>query len=100
MSNILCMAAAHSNSLFVAAACRIGVERSQPFIGQSVIVDNQGWPVAGPAPKDDRSILLAEVNLAEARRGRTLNEFNQLLRDRRSDLYGEVLGSTIAPGWQ
>jgi len=100
MSNILCMAAAHSNSMFVAAACRIGVERGQPFIGQSLIVNNQGWPVAGPAPKDGRALLMAQVNLAEARRGRTLNAFNQVLRDRRGDLYGEALGSDVDPGWR
>jgi N-carbamoylputrescine amidase len=33
MANILCMAAAHANSMFVAAADRVGVERGQPFIG-------------------------------------------------------------------
>jgi predicted amidohydrolase len=100
MSNILCMAAAHSNSMFVAAACRTGVERGQPFIGQSVIVNSQGWPVAGPAPKEGQALLTARVNLAEARRGRTLNAFNQILRDRRGDLYGEALGSDITPGWR
>jgi N-carbamoylputrescine amidase len=100
MSNILCMSAAHSNSMFVAAACRTGVERGQPFIGQSVIVNNQGWPVAGPAPKEGDALLTARVNLAEARRGRTLNAFNQIVRDRRGDLYGEALGSDITPGWR
>jgi predicted amidohydrolase len=100
MSNILCMAAAHSNSMFVAAACRTGIERGQPFIGQSVIVSNQGWPLAGPAPKEGEAILTARVNLAEARRGRALNAFNQLLRDRRSDLYGETLGADVTPGWR
>ncbi|MEM6548317.1 MAG: nitrilase family protein [Pseudomonadota bacterium] len=99
MSNILCMAAAHSNSMYVAAACRTGVERGQPFIGQSVIVSNEGWPVAGPAPKEGDALLTARVNLAAARRGRQLNDFNQLLRDRRADLYGDALGSSIDPGW-
>lgn len=73
MSNILCMAAAHSNSLFVAAACRIGVERNQPFIGQSLVINHEGWPVAGPAGEDDECILLADVNLADARRQPSLN---------------------------
>jgi hypothetical protein len=31
MANILCMAAALANSVFVAAADRVGVERGQPF---------------------------------------------------------------------
>lgn len=99
MSNILCMAAAHSNSLYVAAACRIGIERNQPFIGQSLIVNHEGWPVAGPAGENETRILIAEVNLADARRKRSLNSFNQLLRDRRTDVYGEMLGTDTKPGW-
>jgi N-carbamoylputrescine amidase len=90
MANILCMAGAHSNGIFVAAACRIGTERGQPFIGQSLIVGPHGWPIAGPAPVDEPAILLAECDLADARRARTLNSFNHLLRDRRSDVYGEL----------
>ncbi len=35
MANILCMSAAHTNSVFIAAADRVGTERGQPFIGQS-----------------------------------------------------------------
>jgi predicted amidohydrolase len=99
MANILCMAGAHSNSVFVAAACRIGTERGQPFIGQSIIVSHTGWPLAGPASKTDPAILIAECNLADARRRRTLNDFNQVLRDRRSDVYGEMLGTDARPGW-
>jgi predicted HTH domain antitoxin len=44
-------------------------------------------------------VLLADVNLADARRKRTLNEFNQLLRDRRVDLYDEMLGAEARRGW-
>jgi predicted amidohydrolase len=99
MSNILCMSAAHSNSMFVAAACRVGTERDQPFIGQSLIVSHEGWPIAGPASMDETRILTAEVNLADARRKRTLNNFNQLMRDRRIDVYDEMLGTNVKPGW-
>lgn len=99
MANVLCMAAAHSNSFFVAAADRIGTERGQPFIGQSLIVSQAGWPVGGPASYDHEEIVLAEVNLADARRKRNWNEYNQVLRDRRADLYDEMLGSQLEPGW-
>ena len=40
MANILVMGAAHSNSVFIAAADRVGTERDQPFIGCSVIVSH------------------------------------------------------------
>ncbi|MFC0401280.1 nitrilase family protein [Paraburkholderia rhizosphaerae] len=87
MANLLAMTGAHSNGLFVAAADRVGQERGQPFLGRSVIVDAHGWPVAGPASATEETILLAEVNLADARRHRQLNAFNHVLRDRRPDVY-------------
>ena len=99
MANILCMAAAHSNSVFVAAADRVGVERGQPFNGQSIIVSYTGWPIGGPASSDKEEIIYAEVNLADARRKRNWNDYNQVLRDRRTDVYGEMLGSQAPRGW-
>ena len=41
----------------------------------------------------------ADLNLADARRKRNLNEFNQLPRERRTDVYGEVPGAAAKPGW-
>ncbi len=87
MANILTMAAAHANSIVIAAADRIGTERGQPFIGQSLITSHTGWPVAGPASVDDEQILIADVDLAEAKRARRWNDFNQVLRDRRPECY-------------
>ncbi|WP_315719248.1 MULTISPECIES: nitrilase family protein [unclassified Bradyrhizobium] len=99
MANILAMAAAHSNSIFIACADRVGVERGQPFEGQSLIVSYTGWPVAGPASRDKEEIVIADVALGEARRARNWNAFNQVLRDRRSDVYDEMLGSEVKRGW-
>lgn len=99
MANILLMAAAHSNSVFIAAADRVGVERDQPFIGQSLIVSYTGWPIAGPASTENEEILYAEVDMAKARAERNWNDFNQVMRDRRTDTYGEMLGSDVSPGW-
>ncbi len=99
MANILVMAAAHSNSMFIACADRVGTERGQPFIGQSLVVGYTGWPVAGPAGRDSEEIIMAEVNLSDARRRRNWNDFNQVLRDRRHDTYDEMLGSGVKPGW-
>ena len=99
MANILCMAAAHANSVFVAAADRIGVERGQPFLGQSIIVSYTGWPIGGPASPDREEIIYADVNLADARRKRNWNEYNQVLRDRRIDVYDEMLGAKVNRSW-
>nr|WP_150562409.1 nitrilase family protein [Pandoraea cepalis] len=95
MAATLTMAAAHSNGLMIACANRIGTERGQPFIGQSLIVGGDGWPLAGPASQDREEILYAQIDLQGIRSGRSLNAFNHLLRDRRMDVYDPMLGT----GW-
>jgi predicted amidohydrolase len=87
MANILTMASAHSNSIYIAAADRVGVERGQPFLGQSLIAGYTGWPVAGPASPTDEQILIADIDLAGARSSRRWNDFNEVLRDCRPDSY-------------
>ena len=37
MANILAMAAAHSNSIYIACADRVGTERGQPFEGRDAL---------------------------------------------------------------
>jgi N-carbamoylputrescine amidase len=93
MANVLHMAAAHSNSMVIACADRVGVERGQPFVGHSLIVGHTGWPVAGPASGEDEEIVLATVDPTAARRARNWNAFNDPLRDRRTDLYDAALGA-------
>lgn len=97
MAVYLCMTAAHSNGIYVAAADRVGVERGQPFVGHSVIVAPTGWPMAGPASEDREEIVIAECNLSEARRAKSWNELNVVLRDRRTDFYEAMLGSPHKP---
>jgi predicted amidohydrolase len=97
MAHALAIAGAHSNGLTVVCADRVGVERGQPFVGRSLIVGSQGWTAAGPASADREEILLAAVDLKAARRGRQLNAFNHVLRDRRCDVYDERLGAADAP---
>ena len=87
MANVLHRAAAHSNGIFIACADRIGVERGQPFEGQSLIVGPRGWTLAGPASRDKPETLTALIDLAAAGH-KDLNAFNSLLRDRRADVYG------------
>jgi predicted amidohydrolase len=87
MANLLCMTGAHCNQCYVAGVSRIGVERGQAFVGRSVLVGPDGWPLAGPASPDREELLLAEVDLVGSRAGRLNNPFNQPLADRRTDLY-------------
>lgn len=87
MANLLTMGAAHVNSLCIAAADRVGTERGQPFLGRSLIVGHAGWPVGGPASATEEQVIVADLDLAQARRARRWNDFNQVLRDRRPEAY-------------
>lgn len=94
MANTLVMAGAHSNNIFIACADRIGVERGQPFEGQSLIVDRRGWPIAGPASRDREEILIAEIDLRpDSRRG--VGSDNDVLQDRRPDVYAGVANAFV-----
>ncbi|SEL37185.1 nitrilase-related carbon-nitrogen hydrolase [Streptacidiphilus jiangxiensis] len=77
------------NRMFVAACDRAGTERGVPWTGGSVIVDLDGFPVAGPATEKSADLLLADCALATARDKR-LGEHNDVLGDRRPDLYRSV----------
>lgn len=87
MAQLMCMTGAHSNQIFVAGASRVGVERGQPFIGRSVVVGPDGWPIAGPADPVAEGLLLADVDLIGSRAERWGNPFNQPVADRRPELY-------------
>jgi predicted amidohydrolase len=87
MANTLVMAGAHSNGVFVVAADRVGTERGQPFLGNSLIVAPTGFPLAGPASAIGEEILVATLDLAAAAGARRLNGFNHLLENRRAEAY-------------
>lgn len=89
--DIVAMASAAQNGLVMACADRVGVEREVRFLGCSVIVGTDGWPVAGPAGPEEEVLLVADVDLdmVASARGRTPR--NNLLGDRRPDSYNAVV---------
>ncbi|MEU2777122.1 nitrilase family protein [Streptomyces sp. NPDC007162] len=87
MALSLCQAAAHVNSIHVIAADRVGTERGQPFIGQSVIVGPTGWPLTEPAGSQDPEIVLATADLTAGPRVRRWNTHNDPLANRRPEVY-------------
>jgi len=95
IANTLAMANAHSNGLNIACADRVGAERGQAFIGQSLIVGADGWPLAGPASASEEEILYGRISIEASRRAKHLTAFNHVLRDRRDDVYDPMLGT----GW-
>ena len=83
---IRAQAAASTNRIYVIAADRCGVERGVKWTGGSVIVDPDGFPLAGPVSADEPALLLADIDVACART-KSLGERNDVLDDRRTDLY-------------
>jgi predicted amidohydrolase len=83
-------AAAATNRMFIAACDRVGRERGIDWVGGSVILDCDGFPLAGPARPGSRVTLTARCRLADAREKR-LNERNDVLADRRPELYGGLV---------
>jgi predicted amidohydrolase len=86
MEVVRAQAAASVNRMFVAVCDRVGTERGVDWVGGSVIVDADGWPLAGPAPGDDESLLSADCRLDEAL-DKAISDRNDVFADRRAELY-------------
>jgi predicted amidohydrolase len=85
--DIMAMAAAAANGTAVACADRVGEERGVTFLGASIIVGPDGWPLVGPAGPDREELLVADLDLTAVERSRWRTPRNHLLRDRRPDIY-------------
>jgi N-carbamoylputrescine amidase len=97
MANYLTMINAHINTVWSAVADRIGTERHISFIGRSLIVDPKGVAVSGPASAVQEDIIVArDCNLMLARK-KNWNQFNVMGRDRRTDVYDQMLGYSQPP---
>jgi predicted amidohydrolase len=82
-------AEASMNRVFIAVADRCRAERGVSWVGGTVIVSPDGYPVAGPVTADRPAVLAASCDLAEARDKRVSTR-NDVLTDRRPALYGPV----------
>lgn len=91
--DLVAVAGAAQNGLVVACADRIGSERQTRFLGASLVVGADGWPVAGPAPLDGECLLVADVDLASVAAARRRTPRNHLLDDRRPEAYVAVVVS-------
>lgn len=90
MGPTLTMANALSNYMFVAACNRVGESDGQVFPGQSLLANQWGVPLAGPAG-DQEEIIYATVDVIDTRI-RYINATNSRLGNRRTDIYDEWLG--------
>lgn len=80
------VANANANRLWFACADRAGTERDVTFEGQSVVVDPDGIPVAGPLPDEGAHSATAVCDLTRSRE-KALTERDDVLADRRPEQY-------------
>jgi 5-aminopentanamidase len=78
------------NGVFVAVADRCREERGVSWVSGSLIASPSGAALAGPVLADRSTVLTAVCDLALARDKR-VSEHNDLLADRRPDLYKRLL---------
>ena len=75
------------NSIYVAAANRVGKEDEQNFYGFSFICDYRG-DILAQADQTEETLLFADIDFEAARLFRGSMGF---FRDRRPQLYGKLL---------
>ena len=66
-----------------------GHERGVDWVGGSVVVDADGWPLAGGAATAGPLTIVAECRLADALE-KAISPNNNVHADRRPELYGRV----------
>lgn len=76
-----------ANTMYVAAANRVGTETEATFYGSSFVADPTGAKVA-EAARSDETLVLADLHVGAARRFRAGFGF---FRDRRPELYGVLM---------
>jgi predicted amidohydrolase len=77
------------NGVFIAVADRCRAERGVSWVGGTVIVGPDGYPLAGPVTADEPAVLVAPCDLARAR-NKQISAHNDVLTDRRPPLYRQV----------
>jgi predicted amidohydrolase len=86
---VLAMAAARASKLPVVVADRAGEERGVPWTDGSAVIGPDGWIVsAEPGARDGFATAVLDPGLARDKR---IGDRNDLLADRRPDLYGSLL---------
>ena len=83
---------ANLNSIFVAAASRVGADGDVRYLGSSCVIDPYGRNVLDPQSGTDEALRVVEVDLGAARAADVRGPRIRPLADRRTDVYGDLLG--------
>ncbi|MFJ3763062.1 nitrilase-related carbon-nitrogen hydrolase [Streptomyces sp. NPDC090080] len=83
---IQAQAASRANGLYIACADRAGTERGQEWTQGTAVVNQYGWITAAVTAGDQRIVTDLFLHLS---RDKTLSPHNDLLTDRRTDVYSQ-----------
>lgn len=78
------------NRMFIAVCDRVGAERGVAWVGGSVIVDADGWVIAGGDASPESRIISAQCRLADADDKR-VGGLSDIHADRRPALYTPII---------
>ncbi len=93
---IKAQANASTNRVALAVCDRVGTERGVIWLGGSVIVDADGYPMTALS-LGEQAHLIADVDLS-ATRTKRLGPNNHVFDDRRTDLYGPATATATSTG--
>ncbi|MDQ2744257.1 MAG: hydratase [Chloroflexota bacterium] len=85
------------NQVFMAAADRVGTEGSCHFLGASLVADPWGNILLGPLSGSKEEVAVCTVDLQESQRARVRGPRIAPYEERRTDVYGDVLGYRLDP---
>lgn len=83
---------ANLNSVFLACADQVGIAEPFTFLGRSVVVDPYGHPILGPLDPVAAQVSVVEIDTDTVRAARFRGPGISPMADRRTDVYGDLLG--------
>jgi predicted amidohydrolase len=92
MADYVAMVTAHLNQVYLAMASQVGGDEDHWLFGSSILVSPYGWPLVEPAGDQEPAVLQAQVDFTLGRQLRGWSSMDHFDRDRRSDVYGHLLG--------
>ncbi len=92
MADYVAMMTAHLNQVHLALASQVGRREGQWLFGSSILVGANGWPLVEPAGDELPETLNSEVDFYQGRGLRGWGRMDHFDLDRRTDVYGPLLG--------
>ncbi|MGH8962996.1 MAG: carbon-nitrogen hydrolase family protein [Jatrophihabitantaceae bacterium] len=83
---------ANLNGVFVGCADQVGSSGPHTFLGRSVLADPFGRPLVGPLDARTPDVTVAQLDLGAVVAARNRGSGVRPIRDRRTDVYDELLG--------